>query len=98
MKPALFERLACPMDKTAPLKLMVFTIEDSNVIEGLIECPACNRYYPIVAGIPIMTPDEFRDPSFEAPFLEKWRFRLGDRYGKGKGFTLPPEIDKNGAS
>lgn len=79
------------MDKTAPLKLTVFRSSGSEIIDGLLECPTCHRYFPVVARIPVMSPDEFRDPSFEAPFMEKWKFRIGSRFGNGTGFTLPPE-------
>jgi uncharacterized protein len=96
MTKRLYERLACPTDKAAPLRLTIFRVVKEEIEEGLLECPECNRYYPIIGGIPVMTPDEYRDPSMEAVFLERWRAHIGDRYGKGKGFTLPPvEIKGN---
>ena len=91
MTEKLFSRLACPIDKSAPLKLTVFSTENMKIIEGLLECPFCSRYFPVIGGIPIMVPDEYRESSLEARFLEKWNVRLNGRYGKGKGFTLPSE-------
>ncbi len=72
MKASLLNKLCCPVDKK-DLHLSVFlkTPED-DIIEGLLSCPACQRYYPIIYGIPVMTPDEYRQKSLEAPVLEKW--------------------------
>ena len=44
------------------------------------------------ASIPILTPDECREASLKARFPEKWKLHLGEHYGKGSGFTLPPEV------
>lgn len=94
MTKTLFNRLACPIDKSAPLRITIFRVAKEDVEEGLLECPECNRYFPIIGGIPVMTPDEFRDASMEALFLERWRANLGERYGKGSGFTLSPMVEK----
>ena len=91
MTQTLYKRLACPIDKAAPLRLSVFNVKQEEVIEGILECPHCHRYFPIIGGIPILTPDEYRDASIEAMFLEKWAAHLSGRYGKGRGFTLPPD-------
>lgn len=73
MKLTLFEKLCCPFDKQG-LHLEVFLQdEDKHVIEGLMTCTACKRYYPIVYGIPIMTPDEYRERRLEYPLLKKWK-------------------------
>lgn len=70
------------MDK-ADLNLQVF-LKDENgeIIEGLFTCPDCQRYYPIVYGLPIMTPDEYREKSLEAPILEKWGLKLEEGNAK----------------
>lgn len=93
MTKTFYNKLACPYDKTAPLTLTIFRIQEAKVREGLLECPRCHRYYPIIGGIPILSPDDFRDASLEANFLDKWKVHLGDRYGRGVGFTLPPRDD-----
>ena len=73
MKLSLFEKLCCPFDKQQ-LHLEVFLQDaEKNVIEGLMTCTGCKRYYPIVYGIPIMTPDEYRESQLERPLLEKWK-------------------------
>lgn len=70
------EKLCCPMDKH-DLNIRVFVKhENGEIIEALLTCPECNRYYPVIYGIPIMTPDEYRDKSIEAPTLKKWGLSL----------------------
>lgn len=79
-------KLCCPFDKS-DLTLKVITLgEDEEVLEGVLHCTACSRIYPIVAGIPIMTPDEFREPALEAPLLEKWEGMLDG--GRVENFRL----------
>lgn len=67
-------KLCCPFDHS-DLSLHVITIEEERkeVIEGILTCPDCRRVYPIISGIPIMTPDEYREESLEKPLLEKWQ-------------------------
>ena len=72
MKLALAEKLCCPVDKHA-LNLKVFrTDSEDNLIEGIFTCPLCRRYYPVVYGVPVMTPDEYREKTLEEPMLLKW--------------------------
>ena len=72
MKPSFLNKLCCPVDKQE-LNVQVFAQhENGDILEGLLTCPACRRYYPIVYGVPIMTPDEYREKALEAPILEKW--------------------------
>ena len=59
MKRKLMEILACPIDKYHPLELHVFEEKD-EIVEGIIVCPKCNRWYPIREEIPEMLPDELR--------------------------------------
>lgn len=72
----LLEKLCCPIDKHE-LEINIFN-EDENgeILEGLLTCPECNRYFPIIYGIPILIPDEYRDESLEKPLLKKWGFTL----------------------
>ena len=72
MTDSLLKKLCCPQDKH-DLNLKIFSKrEDGSVLEGLFTCPHCGRYYPIVYGIPIMTPDEYREKALEEPILKKW--------------------------
>ena len=72
MRKNMLNKLCCPLDKSE-LKIEIYK-EDENgdVLEGLMTCPECRRYYPIIYSIPIMTPDEYRQKSLEAPILQRW--------------------------
>lgn len=84
MTDSLLNKLCCPIDKQ-DLKLKIFVKkEDGSVFEGLLTCPQCGRYYPIVYGIPIMTPDEYRELALEEPILKRWGLK-GDN---GSQFLL----------
>lgn len=66
------EKLCCPFDKK-DLNLTVITKDmEDNVIEGILSCNHCQRVYPIISGIPIMSPDEYRNFKLEKPVLERW--------------------------
>ena len=71
MKISTINKLCCPFDK-ADLKLEVKeqTI-DNDVRLGSHTCVSCQRFYPIIAGIPIMSPDEYRDINIEKDYYEK---------------------------
>ncbi|SMO63557.1 Trm112 family protein [Gracilimonas mengyeensis] len=72
MKASLIDKLCCPMDKH-DLNMRVFVKhEDGDIIEALLTCPECRRYFPVISGVPIMTLDEYRDKSIEAPTLQRW--------------------------
>ena len=81
MKPNTISKLCCPFDK-GELTLTEIAKDINNaVLEGFFVCNECNRLYPIVKGIPIMSPDEYRDFKLEQPLLERWQKHL-----KGKTF------------
>lgn len=80
--------LACPIDKYHPLELNVFEEKD-EIVEGLIVCPKCLRWYPIREEIPEMLPDELRKENEDLPFLKKWKVRLSEKVVyEGKPFSL----------
>ena len=69
MKRETIDKLCCPFDK-ADLQLTEVTKDlENNVLEGYFICSSCQRIYPIVKGIPIMSPDEYRDFQLEKPVL-----------------------------
>lgn len=80
-------KLCCPFDKK-DLTLKIITRDtENNIIEGVLTCAHCQRYYPIVSGVPIMSPDEYREKQLEAPLVEKWKPELANR--ADKSFKLP---------
>ena len=84
MRPEIIDKLCCPADKNG-LHLKVFLQNESReVMEGLLTCPVCNRYYPVIYGIPILTPDDYRVKELEDPVLRKWGLKPA-----GHGFVIP---------
>lgn len=53
------------------------------VIDGILYCKKCSRFYPIIDEIPIMLPDELREKEKDLQFLTKWKH------------SIPEEILKN---
>ncbi len=72
MKLSTIEKLCCPFDKQdLQLKIMAKDVEQ-NIVEGILSCNTCKRSYPIVYGVPIMAPDEYRQMVLEQPILDRW--------------------------
>ncbi len=72
MKRNLLDILACPIDKHYQLKLIDINSKDDIIIDGVLLCSKCNRYYPIIDEIPVMLPDELRKHKEDIEFLSKW--------------------------
>ncbi|MCP9236484.1 Trm112 family protein [Lewinella sp. JB7] len=88
MQTKLLEKLCCPFDK-GDLNAHIFRESESGeILEGLLTCPACNRYYPIIYSIPIMSPDEYRERQLELPILERWGLKVDAR---SNSFVLEAE-------
>ena len=78
MKIETINKLCCPFDKSDVVLHIITKDEQENVLEGILLCANCNRVYPIVSGIPIMSPDEYRDFELEQPVLDKWEKLLAE--------------------
>ena len=87
MKIDFLKKLCCPFDK-ADLSLQVFQLQEDEIKEGILTCTLCKRYFPIIQGIPIMSPDEYREKSLELPILERWGIQESL---ESKSFSLLPE-------
>jgi uncharacterized protein YbaR (Trm112 family) len=88
IKKKLMEILACPIDKHYPLELIVFE-EKEEIVEGMIICPKCSRWYPIRDEIPEMLPDELRAAKDDLPFLKKWKAKTPEKIlTEGQPFNL----------
>lgn len=60
-----------------------------EVVEGVLICPECNRWYPIMEEIPHMLPDELRNEREDKEFLRKHKDRLPrEVLDHGKPFNL----------
>lgn len=84
MQKKLLEKLCCPFDKHE-LEVSIISENDQEINEGLLSCEQCQRYFPIIYGIPIMTPDEYRQRALEIPVLERWGLQLAE---DGQHFSL----------
>ena len=70
-------KLCCPFDNR-DLTLQVFVKDiNENILEGILTCTECKRKYPVVYGVPIMSPDEYRQIGLEQPIMEQWRIEHG---------------------
>ncbi len=79
MNKTMMEILACPIDKNYPLELFEINQKDDVVTEGVIFCPKCFRFYPIMEEIPIMLPDDLRDKKHDMKFLNKNKGKLPEK-------------------
>ncbi|TXE14556.1 Trm112 family protein [Algoriphagus aquimarinus] len=76
MKLDTIEKLCCPFDKQDLELKIILKDEKENIIEGWLTCATCTRLYPIIKGIPIMNPDEYREAHLEQPVLDRWQNQL----------------------
>ena len=76
MQRKLLDILACPIDKHYPLQLLEFTTKGNLILDGVLLCSKCERYYPIIDEIPVMLPDELRNRKEDLEFLNRWKSRL----------------------
>ncbi len=79
MNKTMMDILACPIDKTHPLELFEINEKNNVVLEGVIFCPKCSRFYPIIEEIPIMLPDELRNKKQEIEFLKNFKDKLPEK-------------------
>ena len=76
MQRRLLDILACPIDKHYPLLLIELEAQGDKIVQGVLSCGQCNRYYPIIDEIPVMLPDELRNKKEDLDFLARWRDKL----------------------
>lgn len=96
MKLETIKKLCCPFDKVELELTSIAQDINSNIIEGFFICKECKRLYPIVKGIPIMSPDEYREFKFEQPLLDKWNKQLHDKTFKNLHVIAQDNEDNKG--
>ncbi len=63
-----------------------------EVVTGVLYCPNCGRWYPIIDEIPRMLPDNYRSRSEDLNFLKKYRDELPEKIvHEGKPYNLESE-------
>jgi uncharacterized protein YbaR (Trm112 family) len=50
----------------------------TEIVAGVVICPECNTYYPIIDDIAILKKPELRVEEVEKEFTEKWAQQLKD--------------------
>lgn len=91
MRTETINKLCCSFDKS-DLELTTITKSmEGDVLEGFLHCKECTRIFPIVSGIPIMSPDEYREFKLEQPILERWEKHLDGK--KIENFRLVNKKD-----
>ena len=93
MKITLLEKLACPFDKH-DLQVKIYKQEGDTIQEGILTCSHCQRYYPIIYSVPIMSPDEYRERSLEQPLLKRWGLQLREDNSIGDFRLLEERVGK----
>lgn len=71
--------LACPVDKLYPLELFEVDSDEHEVKDGVLYCPPCGRFYPIIEGIPVLFPDHLRNMQKDLEFLASRKGKLPDK-------------------
>ena len=79
MNKKMMEMLACPIDKHFPLEIFELNSKEQLVLEGVIYCSKCSRFYPIIEEIPIMLPDELRNKEQDVEFLKRNQSKLPEK-------------------
>tara|TARA_B110000014_G_scaffold237439_1_gene203371 strand:- start:71 stop:340 length:270 start_codon:yes stop_codon:yes gene_type:complete len=79
MNKKMLDILACPMCKHHPLESFELDLHDEIIVEGVLFCISCSRFYPIIEEIPIMLPDELRNKEQDLEFLNKNKDSLPEK-------------------
>lgn len=76
MRRDLVEMLCCPRDQAAPLELLELESRGEEVVEGVLRCRQCGRWYAIMNGVAHLVRDGLRLVEDELEFLERHRAAL----------------------
>lgn len=81
-------KMCCPFDKSDLLLHAIERNVEDKVLLGYLNCKTCDRIFPIVSGVPIMTPDTYRDEVTEHNLYTLLQQHIGDQ--KIENFRLLP--------
>lgn len=81
-------RLTSEVDKDELLKKCTECMK-INLVNALLVCDKCQRWYPVIEEIPHMLPDKLRNKNKELSFLSRFKDRVPVAIlRKGKPFHL----------
>lgn len=72
------KKLCCPLDKQDLTLQIIAQDLNENILEGMLTCSQCQRKYPIIHGVPIMSPDEYRQTALEQQVIDRWENALSN--------------------
>ena len=58
--------------------MLEFNVKGDLILDGVLSCSQCVRYFPIIDEIPVMLPENLRNKKEDLGFLERWKARLPD--------------------
>ena len=76
MQGKLLDILACPIDGFFPLRSISLVTEEEDILEGVLLCEKCGRWFPVRNGIPHLIRDGLRFVEEDRAFLQKFASRL----------------------
>lgn len=93
MREKLLNILTCPYHQNTSLNLaeIIKKSERQNdrIIDGILLCPDCKRWFAVIDGVPILSKDEIRLRKIEIQFLEKHKQNISEIICcNGKPFNL----------
>jgi SAM-dependent methyltransferase/uncharacterized protein YbaR (Trm112 family) len=68
--------LACPLDGHAPLDIIPLLQVEEDIIDGVLLCGDCGRWFPIQGGIPHLVRDGLRRKELDLALLAEYRAQL----------------------
>lgn len=77
MRYRLTELISCPNCKNS-LGCIGFKEEGSEIIDGILTCSSCGRWYPIIDGIPRLLQDWLEHCSKSREFIKKYEDKIPD--------------------
>lgn len=89
MDKSTLDKICCPFDKSDVQLKNIEQSVDGEVIFGYLTCKSCDRIYPIISGIPIMAPVEYRDEIYERNLYKLLENHIGNY--QIKNFRLLPK-------
>ncbi len=66
-------KLCCPIDKSDLISEVMIRDINQNILMGKLTCNKCNRVYPVIHGVPVMVPDEYRQPALEQQVVAQYQ-------------------------